>query len=400
MPMKCPNCGCELPENALFCEKCAAEIKIVPEYETRLEEQISISLENVASVVEEEKGPAVEISSAAEVLQKAEEEAAAMQKTAPVPELPPAAEAAALQGETIIQPAPLPQEQETAKTPSADSDKASNEYLLNHRERQRQKEEARKKRQKRYISRRRYVKFMMVFMVGASAATIILVLFYALKLYPATHTQSYYVGRAYQFASEGRYQSAADEIDKAVELYGKEEHDGSDGEQTVATLYLLKAQYLQKAGEKDLALGAASMALEDSNSTEDEEISAYGRMITIYASYGEYDKIATLLSTCTRQQVVESYLQYTLFDPEFSAEEGTYDEGFTLQLSDQGEGSIFYTMDGTEPSTDSLLYTEPIKLTEGTFTISAIYVNHFNLSSQVVSKTYTIQGSGEEKGSK
>ena len=137
------------------------------------------------------------------------------------------------------------------------------------------------------------------------------------------------------------------------------------------------------------------MALEDPDYYEDEEFNAYGRMISIYASYEEYDKIATLLSTCTRQQVVESYLQYALFDPEFSAEEGTYEEGFTLQLSDQGEGSIFYTMDGTEPSTDSLLYTEPIRLTEGTFTISAVYVNHFNLCSQVVTKTYTIKAAEE-----
>jgi tetratricopeptide (TPR) repeat protein len=386
--MKCPKCGSELPEHALFCEKCAAEIKIVPEYEARLEEQISISLENVASVVEEEKGPAVPISSAAEVLQQAEEEEAARQEEQVIPAVAAAdAESAALQGETMISPASFSQELKEALDVPSVSDE----------ERQRQKEEAREKRRKRYISRRRYVKFMMVFMVGAFAATIVLVLFYVLKLYPGTHTQSYYVGRAYQFASEGKYQKAADEIDKAVEICDKEEQSDSNGEQTVATLYLLKSQYLQKAGEKDLALGAASMALEDPNSTEDEEISAYGRMITIYASYEEYDKIAMLLSTCSRQQVVDSYLQYTLFDPEFSAEEGTYDEGFTLQLSDQGEGSIFYTMDGSEPTTDSLLYTEPIKLTEGTFTISAVYVNHFNLSSNVVTKTYTIvsPGSGE-----
>ncbi len=402
--MKCPKCGCEIPENALFCENCAAEIKIVPEYETRLEEQISISLESVASVVEEEKGPAVALSSAAEVLQKAEEEEASAQPYAAP--LTQDSEAAALQGETIISPAPLLREETAApggavpereSTPHSAPDAAPQEsvYTDLHLERQKQKEASRKKRLRRYVLRRRYVKFMMVFLVGAFAATIALVVFYALRLYPGTHTQSYYVGRAYQAASEGDYQKAADEIDRAVEIYGRDSANGNDGVQTVATLYLLKSQYLQKAGEKDLALGAASMALEDPDSTEDEEINAYGRMISIYASYEEYDKIATLLSTCTRQQVVESYLQYALFDPEFSAEEGTYEEGFTLQLSDRGEGSIFYTMDGTEPSTDSLLYTEPIRLTEGTFTISAVYVNHFNLCSQVVTKTYTIKKAEE-----
>ncbi len=406
--MRCPKCGCEIPENALFCENCAAEIKIVPEYEARLEEQISISLESVASVVEEEKGPAVALSSAAEVLQKAEEEEALQAYDVPVT---PNAEASALQGETIISPAPLLREEAAGSKSAASAASATGPvqeapaaaealpqegaYTDPRLERRKQKEESRKKRLRRYVLRRRYVKFMMVFLVGAFAATIALVMFYALRLYPGTHTQSYYVGRAYQAASEGDYQKAADDIDRAVELYDKDSANAGDGVQTVATLYLLKSQYLQKAGEKDLALGAASMALEDPDSTDDEEINAYGRMISIYASYEEYDKIATLLSTCTRQQVVDSYLQYALFDPEFSADEGTYEEGFTLQLSDQGEGSIFYTMDGTEPSTDSLLYTEPIRLTEGTFTISAVYVNHFNLCSQVVTKTYTIKATEE-----
>lgn len=373
-----------MPDGALFCEKCAGEIKIVPEYETRLEEQISISMESVTKVIEEEK--AVEAD------------------TVPI-------DTAAVKAGVSEQ---LAREAEAIRAKEAAEQ-----------QRRQQREEARLRRRARYASRRRYVKFMLVFLVGALSMGGFILLLWLGGFLNDFRSQSYYVGRAYQFASNGEYQKAADEIDKAIALdKGQAEDDdaadeqaaaegtsesgdnaaadaaaGADNEaqkkepqhQTVATLYLLKSEYLQKAGEEGLALGAASLAMEDPSSTEEEDIAAYGRMIAIYASYEEYDKIAELLSKCTRQQVIESYLQYALFEPEFSEEEGNYDAPFSLELRDEGEGSIFYTLDGSAPTTSSALYTGPIELSEGTWKVSAIYVNHFNLSSPVVSKTYRIR---------
>lgn len=379
--MKCPTCGNELPDGALFCEKCAGEIKIVPEYETKLEEQISISMESVTKVIEEEK--AVEAD------------------TVPI-------DTAAVKAGVSAQ--------------LADDIAAAEAKETAAKERQMQRMEARKRRHARYASRRRYVKFMLVFLVGALSMGVFLLLLWLGGFLNGFRSQSYYVGRAYQFASNGDYHKAADEIDKAIALdrgvssgagdpdaqgdaadaagtsekadEGASEDaakDPSPQHQTVATLYLLKSEYLQKAGEEGLALGAASLAMEDPSSTEEEDIAAYGRMIAIYASYEEYDKIAELLSKCTRQQVIESYLQYALFEPEFSTEEGTYDAPFSLELKDQGEGAIFYTLDGSTPTTSSALYTGPIELSEGTWKVSAIYVNHFNLCSKVVTKTYRIR---------
>lgn len=358
--MKCPKCGKEIPDGALFCENCATEIKIVPEYEARLEEQISIGMEEAAKVIAEEKGdpPAPDVP----------EDPAALPEAAPKAgeENDP---------EAVLQ-EPLEEiPEELPETPQSPEESATRRRLRKAR------------RLARYASRRRYVKFMMVFLVGAVFAAACMVLLYSHDLYQRTHSKSYYVGRAYQFSSSGRYQQAADEIDKAIALGpdGNDEEGAND-----AALYLRKSEYLQRAGEEGLALGAASMVLEDDASTEDDVVAAYGRMIAIYASYEEYDKIAELLSKCSRPKVVENYLQYALFEPEFSEEEGNYEDVLTLTLSDQGDGSIFYTLDGSVPTTNSLLYTGPIQLTEGTYEVSAIYVNHFNLSSRPVTKKYTI----------
>ena len=346
--MKCPNCGNEIPDGSLFCENCAAEIKIVPEYETRLEEQISRGMESVTKVFDEFR-----IGGASSSAKDSDQDSGSSQTNT---------------------------NRHTSQGQQPDAGQSGSSSGPT---------EASLRRQARYEARRRKVTMMMVFLVGAVSAVVILAAVYFGFFRSGAKTVSYYVGQAYEFASSGQYAEAVDEIDRALEL----EADDDDEETSYASLYLLKSEYLQKAGEKDLALGAASMVLDVENVSEEDEIAAYGQMIAIYASYEEYDKIAELLSDCTRISVVESYPQYALFDPEFSEEGGEYADSLTLELTDEGQGSIFYTLDGSEPTTSSFLYREPIELTEGTYVVSAVYVNHFGLQSGVVTQTYTIIGS-------
>jgi len=48
--MKCPNCGEELKEGFLYCEKCGEEIRIVPDFEPEIENSI---IETLSAVVED-----------------------------------------------------------------------------------------------------------------------------------------------------------------------------------------------------------------------------------------------------------------------------------------------------------------------------------------------------------
>ena len=59
------------------------------------------------------------------------------------------------------------------------------------------------------------------------------------------------------------------------------------------------------------------------------------------------------------------YVVPTLEAPSFSAESGFYERPFELTLS-AGQGErIYYTTDGSEPTTDSALYTEPFAIEDG-----------------------------------
>lgn len=54
--MKCPNCGEELKEGYLYCEKCGNDIHIVPDFEPEIENSISKTLESIIEDVAQENG--------------------------------------------------------------------------------------------------------------------------------------------------------------------------------------------------------------------------------------------------------------------------------------------------------------------------------------------------------
>ena len=75
--------------------------------------------------------------------------------------------------------------------------------------------------------------------------------------------------------------------------------------------------------------------------------------------------------------------------PTFSPEAGTYTAVQSVTLSTTTDGAtIYYTIDGTEPTTESTQYTEPIEVNTTT-TIKAIAVKD-NVSSLVAEATFTI----------
>lgn len=77
------------------------------------------------------------------------------------------------------------------------------------------------------------------------------------------------------------------------------------------------------------------------------------------------------------------------FAPGFSHSRGFYETAFDVALNiPGGEGSIYYTTNGTRPTkTTGTLYTAPVRITTTT-PLSAVVINSSNVSSAVVSNTY------------
>ncbi len=79
-----------------------------------------------------------------------------------------------------------------------------------------------------------------------------------------------------------------------------------------------------------------------------------------------------------------------LANPTFSLAEGKYTEAKSVEIK-YTEGTVYYTMDGTEPTASSTQYTAAIALNDcGEYTIKAIAISS-DSQSDVVSATYTIK---------
>lgn len=76
--------------------------------------------------------------------------------------------------------------------------------------------------------------------------------------------------------------------------------------------------------------------------------------------------------------------------PTFSVAEGTYTEAQSVTISTTTEGAtIYYTIDGTDPTTESNEYSDAISITETT-TLKAIAVKEGMTDSEIATATYTI----------
>lgn len=76
--------------------------------------------------------------------------------------------------------------------------------------------------------------------------------------------------------------------------------------------------------------------------------------------------------------------------PVISPSSGTYEYGEKISIDAADGTKIYYTTDGTTPTTDSQAYTEPFSMPEGNIVVSAIAVDEHDLVSSVARKNYIV----------
>ena len=175
----------------------------------------------------------------------------------------------------------------------------------------------------------------------------------------------------------------AGDFNKAVK---KVKHAISIDDSQVKAYVLLSDIYCAQ-NKYDAAIAILMNALDEDPSL----VALYDRVIKCYESQGDYASIHSLLEYTQDNALIARYPDYFSVPPEFSLAEGTYVSPDPIVLSSPGEGVIYYTTDGTEPTTDSLVYSAPIPLEIGDTYLSAIFINDKGIQSAVRTYKYTVE---------
>ncbi len=199
-------------------------------------------------------------------------------------------------------------------------------------------------------------------------------------LYHMEHSVDYQMARAAECVGKQDYEQAVNYYIRARELGNTDQELGF----ALADCYYAMDNV---GGYENQLLAMIDGGLLDQKQLE----RAYSQLIQSYRARNDYQTIDNLLNNCDNEAIRSTYQNLQAKAPEFGFEEGYYQEILPLKLSSNTAGTIYYTMDGSEPDENSQVYTAPIFLDNGEHTIKAVFVNQYGLVSDVVTKRYQIE---------
>lgn len=209
----------------------------------------------------------------------------------------------------------------------------------------------------------------------------LLLVFVAASLFAGIYTYqynsyNYQMEKALNFGNKEAYVEAAAFLERALEI------DGKDPDAT-----LLLAEYYSKQGKDEDAVIVLEGAIKSGKETEE----IYRKLIDLFESKKQYQKISEVLSECKQKDILTVFQKYAALPPEFSVPEGIYQEIVPLKLMGNTSGKIYYTLDGSAPKEGGVEYTSPIFLESGKYVVTAFYINQFGVRSGTVQKIYEIE---------
>lgn len=345
--MKCPKCGVDIQEGMLMCESCGEEIHIVPDFEPEIENKIEESLSNVAEMIEEQDEDDKEedpnefnVFSTREIRKK----------------------------NLLIDETPSDDDfDDFDEEDLPDEDFWDVEEVIN--------KEGIKKMIRSFFGKGLLSKVLLLILTILILCCIGM---FAYKISKSVNENSfhYQFSHAQEAFQAGNYSLAIKYLEKACEL----EPTNADAR------YLLCDYYCKNNKQENAILTLKGMI--SGNSQRD--LITYQKIFDIYSKMGNISEINKILNETTDEEIREQFKQYLAIEPEFSDEEGSYDDVVHLKLTGNTTGKIYYTLDGSMPDSTSTEYTSPICLDNGFYTVKAIFVNSFGLMSEIVTKKYEI----------
>lgn len=374
--MRCTHCGAMIPDDMLHCPECGMEVQIVPDYnplEDVLAQEVRGSIQDATRQIRTDdirnyrRGEAGEYSNSTRVLSQGELDEIRSRRNAAI------RRARQGSGNTGSVRNPRPDTGSIRRDRQSTGEMRSDRANMREQDEHRRRIEADEKRRQQIARKKRLAKKR-----RQRALIILLFLLILIGVSGFVFYQNSYGGQI----RKGNQALQSNDYTLAETYYNKAISKNNKRAEAYTGLAKVYSQQDDLEGAEEVFLTAIS--------SQPSNVDLYKAAIEFYVDSKQLIKISELLDGCEYDEVLLGVEPYVSEAPEFSLEEGTYDEVQQVSLT-SGSDTIYYTTDGSEPDTSSEKYAKPILLSEGTTEIKAISVNKKKIPSLTASKSYTIE---------
>lgn len=214
------------------------------------------------------------------------------------------------------------------------------------------------------------------FVIAVSVLLVFVIIIPKIKRAIQENSYEYQYNKAIECATIDHYDEAVIYLERALALNPTD----------INSRFLL-AKYYDKSGQSQSAILVLGELLELETERKEE---IYDLLLKILETRQDYEQMGEVLKKCKIQRIVSKYNKYAALEPDFNKEEGVYEELISITMKGNTKGFVYYTLDGSTPTKNSMVYESPILLESGDYVIKALFVNMYGIESDVITKTYYI----------
>ncbi len=194
--------------------------------------------------------------------------------------------------------------------------------------------------------------------------------------------------------SEGVELYTAANYDEAINIFQKAINLAEGNDELIKSNKSLYDTYMKKGLDtlSDSEIHECVDLLKELISLDKDNIDYYKELIELYTNAGMESELESFKDSLVDTEYAKELGIKSVKEPVFEEEPGEYKEYMTVGIMYESGCSVYYTLDGSEPNTDSQLYEEPIEIKEqGTIVIKAVAVDTEGEMSDVITGEYTIK---------
>jgi tetratricopeptide (TPR) repeat protein len=114
------------------------------------------------------------------------------------------------------------------------------------------------------------------------------------------------------------------------------------------------------------------------------------QLIELYSDYNYTDELNAYVTGLSGTKLAEALGDFYLNRPLFSIDGGTYDKYISVEITSENNGDIYYTVDGSKPTTQAIKYSGQIRLRGGTTQVRAVAIDSTGEHSVENIQEYTV----------